>query len=95
MKTNEIAAPYREVIFFRPLTVERLQALVLAGEGALARRIHHQQYLPLVGIAQAYLMLNLDMIIDAYPLPPELQAIAITINGTMLCILTAGATGSF
>jgi len=40
-------------------------------------------------------MLNLDMIIDAYPLPPELQAIAITINGTMLSILTAGATGSF
>jgi len=40
-------------------------------------------------------MLNLDMIIDAYPLPPELQAIAITINGTMLPILTAGATGSF
>lgn len=40
-------------------------------------------------------MLNLDMIINAYPLPPELQAIAITINGTMLSILTAGATGSF
>lgn len=40
-------------------------------------------------------MLNLDMIIDAFPLPPELQAIAITINGTMLSILTAGATGSF
>ena len=40
-------------------------------------------------------MLNLDMIINAYPLPPELQAIAITINGTMLSILTAGATGAF
>jgi uncharacterized protein (DUF302 family) len=40
-------------------------------------------------------MLNLDMIINAYPLPPDLQAIAITINGTMLSILTAGATGSF
>ncbi|MEA3274841.1 MAG: DUF302 domain-containing protein [Pseudomonadota bacterium] len=40
-------------------------------------------------------MLNLDMIINAYPLPPELQAIAITVNGTMLSILTAGATGSF
>lgn len=40
-------------------------------------------------------MLNLDMIINAYPLPAELQAIAITINGTMLSILTAGATGSF
>lgn len=41
------------------------------------------------------LMLNLDMIINAFPLPPELQAIAITVNGTMLSILTAGATGSF
>jgi uncharacterized protein (DUF302 family) len=40
-------------------------------------------------------MLNLDMIINAYPLPPELQAIAITVNGTMLSILSAGATGSF
>jgi uncharacterized protein (DUF302 family) len=40
-------------------------------------------------------MLNLDMIINAYSLPPELQAIAITVNGTMLSILTAGATGAF
>jgi uncharacterized protein (DUF302 family) len=40
-------------------------------------------------------MLNLDMIINAYPLPAELQAIAISINGIMLDILTAGATGSF
>jgi uncharacterized protein (DUF302 family) len=40
-------------------------------------------------------MLNLDMIINAYELPPELQAIAITVNGTMLSILTAGATGEF
>lgn len=40
-------------------------------------------------------MLNLDMIINAYELPPELQAIAITINGEMLSIITAGATGEF
>jgi uncharacterized protein (DUF302 family) len=40
-------------------------------------------------------MLNLDMIINAFPLPPELQAIAITVNGEMLSILTAGATGAF
>ncbi len=40
-------------------------------------------------------MLNLDMIINAYPLPPELQAIAITVNGEMLSIITAGATGAF
>jgi uncharacterized protein (DUF302 family) len=40
-------------------------------------------------------MLNLDMIINAYPLPPELQAIAITINGEMLSIISAGATGEF
>jgi len=40
-------------------------------------------------------MLNLDMIINAFALPPELQAIAITVNGEMLSILTAGATGAF
>ncbi|WP_295882425.1 DUF302 domain-containing protein [uncultured Thiohalocapsa sp.] len=40
-------------------------------------------------------MLNLDMIINAYELPPELQAIAITVNGEMLSIITAGATGAF
>ena len=40
-------------------------------------------------------MLNLDMIINAYELPAELQAIAITINGEMLSIITAGATGAF
>ena len=39
--------------------------------------------------------LNLDMIIQAYPLPPELQALAINVNGQMLDILTAGATGEF
>lgn len=41
------------------------------------------------------LMLNLDMIINAFSLPPELQAIAIGVNGEMLSILTAGATGNF
>lgn len=40
-------------------------------------------------------MLNLDMIIDRYPLPEELRAIAITINGQMLEIITAGVKGSF
>ncbi len=40
-------------------------------------------------------MLNLDMIIQAYPLPPELQALALNVNGQMLDILTAGATGEF
>lgn len=40
-------------------------------------------------------MLNLDMIINAYELPQDLQAIAITINGEMLSIITAGATGNF
>jgi uncharacterized protein (DUF302 family) len=40
-------------------------------------------------------MLNLDMIINAFELPPELQAIAITVNGEMLSIITAGATGNF
>jgi uncharacterized protein (DUF302 family) len=40
-------------------------------------------------------MLNLDMLISAYDLPPELQALALGINGQMLEILTAGATGDF
>ena len=40
-------------------------------------------------------MLNLDMIIDKYPLPEELRKIAITINGQMLEIITAGVKGSF
>lgn len=40
-------------------------------------------------------MLNLDMIINAFELPPELAAIAITVNGEMLQIITAGATGAF
>jgi len=41
------------------------------------------------------LMLNLDMLINAFALPAELQAIAIGVNGEMLSILTAGATGNF
>lgn len=40
-------------------------------------------------------MLNLDMLISAYDLPPELQALALGINGQMLEIITAGATGEF
>ena len=39
-------------------------------------------------------MLNLDMLINNFPLPEELRRIAITINGQMLEILTAGATGA-
>jgi 3-methyl-2-oxobutanoate hydroxymethyltransferase len=40
-------------------------------------------------------MLNLDMLINSVALPPELNKIAIETNGTMLDILTAGATGEF
>jgi len=40
-------------------------------------------------------MLNLDMIIDKYPLPEDLRRIAVKINGQMLQILTAGVKGSF
>ena len=40
-------------------------------------------------------MLNLDMVINSVALPPELNKIAIETNGTMLDILTAGATGEF
>lgn len=41
------------------------------------------------------LMLNLDMLINSYSLPPDLQAIAIRVNQAMLAIMTAGATGDF
>lgn len=40
-------------------------------------------------------MINLDMIIDKYPLPEDLRKIAITINSQMLQIITAGVKGSF
>lgn len=39
------------------------------------------------------LMLNLDMLINKIPLPDELRRIAITVNGAMLAIITAGSTG--
>ena len=41
------------------------------------------------------LMLNLDMLINSNSLSPELQAIAIRVNQSMLAIMTAGATGEF
>jgi len=40
-------------------------------------------------------MINLDMIIDKYPLPEELRKIAITINAQMLAMITAGVKRSF
>ncbi|MDX2507698.1 MAG: DUF302 domain-containing protein [Gammaproteobacteria bacterium] len=40
-------------------------------------------------------MINLDMIIDKYPLPEDLRKIAVTINAQMLAIITAGVKGSF
>jgi len=40
-------------------------------------------------------MINLDMIIDKYPLPEDLRRIAVKINGQMLQIITAGVKGSF
>jgi uncharacterized protein (DUF302 family) len=40
-------------------------------------------------------MINLDMIIDKYPLPEDLRKIAVTINAQMLQIITAGVKGSF
>ncbi|HIP53664.1 MAG TPA: DUF302 domain-containing protein, partial [Chromatiales bacterium] len=40
-------------------------------------------------------MINLDMLINSASLPPDLQAIAIRVNQSMLAIMTAGATGDF
>jgi len=39
-------------------------------------------------------MLNLDMIINKYPLPEGLRRIAVKINAQMLAIITAGVNGS-
>ncbi len=41
------------------------------------------------------MMLNLDMIINKFPLPEDLRTLAITVNGQMLDIITAGSTGDF
>jgi len=41
------------------------------------------------------MMLNLDMIINKFPLPEDLRTLAITVNGQMLNIITAGSTGDF
>jgi uncharacterized protein (DUF302 family) len=40
-------------------------------------------------------MINLDFLIENTPLPQELRTIAININGKMLDIISAGATGEF
>ncbi len=40
-------------------------------------------------------MINLDFLIENAPLPAELRTIAININGKMLDIISAGATGEF
>jgi uncharacterized protein (DUF302 family) len=40
-------------------------------------------------------MINLDMIIDKYPLPEGLRKVAVTINAQMLAIITAGVKGNF
>ena len=41
------------------------------------------------------MMLNLDMLINNTPLPPELKAIAEKVNTTLTKILNAAATGEF
>ena len=41
------------------------------------------------------MMLNLDMLINNSPLPPELRTIAERVNDTLTQIMEAGATGEF
>lgn len=41
------------------------------------------------------MMINLDMLINNVELPPELKAIATTINNNLMEIMQAGATGAF
>jgi uncharacterized protein (DUF302 family) len=41
------------------------------------------------------MMLNLDMLIDSTPLPPEIHEIAVRVNETLTTIINAAATGEF
>lgn len=41
------------------------------------------------------LTLNLDLLIQTFPLPDELRRLAITVNGQILDIMTAASTGEF
>ena len=41
------------------------------------------------------MMLNLDMLINSTPLPPEIHAIAVRVNDTLTSIINAAATGEF
>ncbi len=41
------------------------------------------------------MMLNLDMLINSTPLPPELKKIAQGVNSKLTAILEAGASGEF
>ena len=41
------------------------------------------------------LTLNLDMLINRIALPDDLRAIATTVNGGILAVMTAGSTGEF
>ncbi len=44
---------------------------------------------------QWLMMLNLDMLINSAPLPPELRTIAERVNSTLTQIMEAGANGDF
>jgi uncharacterized protein (DUF302 family) len=41
------------------------------------------------------LTLNMDLLIDKFPLPEELRAIAVRVNGAILEIMSAASTGDF
>jgi len=41
------------------------------------------------------MMMNLDMLINNAPLPPELKEIAVNVNNTLKAIMEAAATGEF
>lgn len=41
------------------------------------------------------MMMNLDMLINNTPLPPELKEIAVNVNSTLKAIMEAAATGEF
>ena len=41
------------------------------------------------------MMLNLDMLINSTPLPPEIHDIAVRVNETLTTIINAAATGEF
>lgn len=93
IRARGLPSPHLEILQFcdpedavKMVTLDPLYAAYMPCRIALVEDANGKPWL---------LMLNLDMLINSYSLPPELQAIAIRVNQAMLAIMTAGATGDF